>query len=383
MTQLPIRQLSAVLLALAWVAGPGPAAPQPPGLGGPGDNHPEQSIRPLIAHAGPVAWSVQGDRIAFSRPDADGYQKLWIAGPDGLGDRCLTCDPLEFRNRHSGNPAWHPSGRYIVFVLERPHKEAGRPVPFGRVPGANRGDDLWAISIDGKTFIKITNRGESGGHVISPRFSHEGDRLAWGERLQSGGGPWGGWVLRVGRFTISRGLPRIRRVKTHKVGDSVGFYEPYGFTADDRSLLFAANLDPGQPETALDLYTLNLEDHALHRLTASDLEMDRFASLSPEGSDIVWSSSQGAGGTRATTLNRGGDTDHLPLDLWMMDVRGGYAHRLTHFNDPLSAAYAGRVQVTSPTWNRTGDRLLVLVTPLEAPSEGGIYSIELTSPLGE
>ena len=111
----------------------------------------------------------KGDRIAFSRPDADGYQKLWIAGPDGLGDRCLTCDPLEFRNRHSGNPAWHPSGRYIVFVLERPHKEAGRPVPFGRVPGANRGDDLWAISIDGKTFIKITNRGESGGHVISNR----------------------------------------------------------------------------------------------------------------------------------------------------------------------------------------------------------------------
>ena len=188
--------------------------------------------------AGRVDWAPRGDWIAYDRVDEAGYSRLYIARPDGHDRRCLTCEPLEFRKRHTGNPTWHPSGEYLVFEVEKPFRRAGAPAPFVDVPGRNLGNDLWAIRADGRTFYRLTNHVERGaGRVHSPRFSHEGDQLVWAEREAAGGGGWGGWVLRVARVETQRGMPRLDKVRGHRLGRDYSYYEPYGFTTDDRQLV--------------------------------------------------------------------------------------------------------------------------------------------------
>ena len=189
-------------------------------------------------------------------------------------------------------------------------------------------------------------------------------------------------MLRVGKFTTRKGLPGIGKVKSHTVGEQGAFYEPYGFTADDRGVLFAANLDPGQSESSLDLYTLRFDTGEIERLTSSATDLDRHASFSPSGRWIVWSSSHSLS-PRRTPLSRSNPVIDVPLDLWLMDERGLQVERLTALNDPISSDYAGRVTVTSPAWSPDGYRLLVLVTPLEAPVEAAIYSIQLRQAVGE
>lgn len=338
-------------------------------------------IRLLVEGARTVAWAPKGDWIAFNKPDQAGYSHLYIARPDGSSERCLSCEAIGFRKRHAGNPAWHPSGRYLLFQLEKPLRIGGRPVPFLTVPGRNLGDDVWAITFDGRQFWNLTNRAERGGRVLSPRFSHEGDRVVWSERVASGGATWGRWVLRVARIETHHGVPRLRDVHSYKPGPQRFFYESYGFTSDDRGILFAANLDPGQSEGGLDLYVLRLESGELSRLTSSAGELDRFARFSPDGRKIVWASSQDIL-DRRTVFERRDRSAEAPLDLWMMNADGSGRERLTRFNDVFSDHYTGKVMVGTASWSREGDRLIVPVTSVDDSGDSALYLLELDQAYG-
>lgn len=325
-----------------------------------------------------VDWAPRGDWIAFDRPNHNGFSQLHVARPDGSAERCLTCDVWELRNRHCGSPTWHPSGEHIVFVVEKPVKSDGAPLPLLSVPGGNLGMDLWAISFDGRDAFNITNRAERGGRVLAPRFSHEGDRLVWSERQASGGGAWGQWSVQVARFTATRGVPRLRGAKTYRPGTQQRFIETYGFTPDDRGVLFAANLDPGQPEGGLDLYVLRLESGEIRRLTATRA-LDRFARLTPDGRWLVWASSLSQRDDEPVFERLEKSTD-TALDLWMMDAEGRQARRLTRFNDATSAEYFGRVMTGTVAWSRDGRQLLVPLVTVGSKGGGGLYLLELEAP---
>ncbi len=331
--------------------------------------------RLLFENVRTVDWAPRGDWIAFDRPNGSGYSQLHVARPDGTDERCLTCDVWDLRNRHCGSPTWHPSGQHIVFVVEKPVRSDGTPLPLLAVPGGNLGMDLWVVSFDGKTAFNITNRAEQGGRVLAPRFSHEGDQLVWSERQASGGGAWGQWSVQVARFTASRGVPRVRGAKTYRPGTQQRFIETYGFTPDDRGVLFAANLDPGQPEGGLDLYVLRLESGEIRRLTATRA-LDRFARLAPDGRWLVWASSLSQRDDEPVFERREKSTD-TALDLWLMDAEGRQARRLTRFNDATSSDYFGRVMTGAVAWSRDGRRLLVPLVALGAEGGGGLYLLEL------
>ncbi len=355
----------AVLAAAVAVAAEPAAEPEPP-----------PSLRLVSTEAGRVAWAPRGDWIAYDRVDPDGYSRLYVARPDGTSARCLTCSPLTFRKLHTGNPSWHPSGRLLAFEVEKPFRRGGQPEPFANVPGRNLGNDLWTISFDGRAFFRLTAFAERGsGRVHSPRFSHEGDRLVWAERVAAGGGGWGGWVLRVAEISERRAVPRLRRVRTHTLGREFSYYEPYGFTTDDGGLLVAAARPPGGPEAGLDLYLLRLQGGEFVRLTGGDTRVNRFAALAPNGDWLVWGSDLEIAGRRA-----GSDP---ALDLWMMPSGGGAARRLTRFNDVFDASYSGPAAVRSAAWSPEGDRLLILVAPLaEGPTSGSLYLLQLDRPYG-
>ncbi len=357
---------SGPILALAL----GAAAQEAPG---PGTIEPA-APRLLVEGARTVDWAPKGDWIAYDRLDHRGFSQLYVARPDGSTERCLTCDHYPLRKHHAASPAWHPSGRYIVFVLERPVNLGGEPLPFRSVPGGNRGSDLWVITLDGKVYWNLTNRADRGGRVLSPHFSHEGDRLVWSERLAAGGGAWGRWSLQVAEFGVKRGVPRLRKARSFRPGERPRFCEASGFTPDDRGLLFSANPDPGQNEATLDLFVLRLETGEIARLTDST-DLDVAARWAPDGRHLVWASNRDLR-IRKSIYERSDRQTATPLDLWRMRTDGTGKERLTWFNDATSPGYYGRVMVGAPVWSREGDRMIVPVVPVDGGSGGGLFLLE-------
>ena len=362
--------LLVALLALLLPAGDTDAAEAPPRV------DPVLSITLVSPDAGRVAWAPRGDWIAYDRVDDDGYSRLYIARPDGHDKRCLTCDPLEFRKHHTGNPTWHPSGDYLVFEMEKPFRRAGAPEPFLNVPGRNRGNDLWAIRADGKTFFRLTNHVERGsGRVHSARFSHEGDQLAWAEKVAAHRSGWGGWVLRVAATTDRRGMPQLKKTRTYTINRDHQYYEPYGFTTDDRGILLATNRPPTGPEGGLDLFELRLDSGEATRLTGGTANFNRFASLAPNGRWVAFATDRDLPQARPGSA--------AALDLWMMRTDGFDARRLTRLSDVFSDSYSGPTTVRSAAWGPEGDRLLFLAASLLGETtSGSLYLLELDRPYG-
>lgn len=328
---------------------------------------------------GPAAWSPRGDRIAFSRREPNGYLQLYVARADLSDQRCVTCEIYGLKKQHVGSPTWHPSGEHLIVMVSKPIKSGGEPLRFMEVPGANQGSDLYLIRLEDRNFWNLTVLAERGGRVLSPHFSHEGGKISWSERVSSGGGAFGKWVLRTADLEIKRGIPRLKGAQTYRPGEPRLFYDNHGFTTDDRGLYLSGNLEPGQPESAMDIYRLDGEG-ALRRLTRGDT-LDRFALPAPNGNWIAWTSSRDIGSGRVE-IERRQVTAVRAADLWLMNAEGLSVQRLTRFNDVHSPHFAGRTMVMPTSWNRNGDRLLALALAVGSNEPGDLYVIEFHEPIG-
>lgn len=335
----------------------------------------------LVSGAARPAWSTQGDWIAYDKRGSDGYSDLYIAKPDGSFERCLTCEQRVFLEMHAGNATWHPSGNYLVFQAERPHRYAKEPAPFLAVPGRNRGDSIWAISVRGRDLWKLLDHTEQGGHLHSPRFSFEGNRITWSERVASGGALWGDWLVHVGDFQDNRGVPRITGVSSLEPGAQKAFYETEGFTPDDRQVLLAGNLIEGQPLDGLDIYAVDVESQEVRQLTKSVSRWERFPLIAPDGKTMVWSSSE-AMRRPPRPLVRDDPSGVVALDLWIGALDGSWSRKLTGFNDPLSEEYSGAVMVGPSAWDPSGGQLLITITPIDTPEHSDIFVLNLSRPFG-
>src|SRR5689334_711685 len=77
-------------------------------------------VRTFKDIGGRVDWAPDGKQVAFDRLGKDGYTDIFLSAADGSGERCLTCEMGKDMRLHNGNPAWHPSGQYIVFQAQDP-----------------------------------------------------------------------------------------------------------------------------------------------------------------------------------------------------------------------------------------------------------------------
>src|SRR5690606_29164319 len=93
---------------------------------------PVQSVRVLTEDGGRLDWSPNLNLIVFDRPNAEGYFQLYTMNADGSNQQCVLCDKPGAPSRHRGNPAWHPSGNWIVFQAE---KEQHRGLSASAHPG--------------------------------------------------------------------------------------------------------------------------------------------------------------------------------------------------------------------------------------------------------
>ncbi len=354
-----------VVIALARRAGrvgPGgegvPDAGYNPPAGG--TDSPTPAIQVIKEEGGRVDWSAANDLIVFDSPGADDYSDVYVMGSDGSGKRCITCGKSELPGKHMGNPAWHPSGKYIVFMAEKARHSGSSELAK---PGRGAYNDLWLSDAEGNNFWRLTDLPvPPATGVLHPHFSNDGTMLLWAERLENGG-LWGVWALKVADFKVVAGRPGLSNTRTYQPGTNHRFYESHGFTPDDKNILFAANMEE-QSETGFDIYKMNLATGKLVNLTNTPNVWDEHGQISPDGNKVVWVSSQGL---------------KVPeLDMWIMNADGSNKRRLTYFEDAKAESlYGFGGAIADSSWSRDGKKLVAFVITDDKLSLGKTIIIDL------
>lgn len=321
-----------------------------------------KNIRLLTDQGGRVSWSGAKNIIAFDRLSPNGFYDVYTMNPDGSNVVCLTCDSITFSNRNKGNPEWHPSGDFVAVQIASTVGPAGdQPTR----PGVGIHNDLWIMDAAGKTFWRVTT--DAGG-VLHPHFSHKGNKLLWSERTSALPLPSGTWVLRLGDFTVSNGVPSVTNIQTLTPGGERSFfYESHGFSPDDSTIYFSGNLD-GQSQNGIDIYSFNLQTRELLNLTNTPNEWDEHAQAMPEGK-LVWVSSRQAFPVPG----------QLKTEYWMMDQDGSNNNKLTWFNDSRGPDFiSGGVACADSDWNAEGTQLVAYVIKggSDLGGTGSIYRLD-------
>jgi hypothetical protein len=189
-----------------------------------------------------VEWSPDGKRVVYDCKHQDGYYNIHVCRADGTEDRSLTTLNNGLPHRHAGSPTWHPTGRYIAFAAEKKVHQGGS---IEAIPGFGGRSDIWVMLADGSKAWPLTQTEDSKSDgVLLPKFSHDGTRLAWTERVGTAKlfqpRAWfSEWVIKVGDFVDPPTGPQLTNIRTFRPGGP-GFYEGYGFSPDDRQSFFAA-----------------------------------------------------------------------------------------------------------------------------------------------
>lgn len=372
----PQRRRAARLAALAAlgatvaVAQAPPAAPPPEGEPPPVEvvhatlrsapgHRDVREVRRLRQGGGRLDWSQQGDRIAYERAGADGLYDVYVMEPDGLGERCLTCDNYDLRRLNVLDPAWHPSGDYLVVQVQSYAKKLGMGTAELATPFRGLHSDLRLITRDGRQLWQLT---PTGGAVAGAFFSHEAGQLAWSERLTDRSAPWGEWGVRVGEFRVRRGVPRLGKVETFQPAPPRGWLAASAFTPNDRGLLITVATAVEQPDSPTEVDTLELESGRFVPFFGRALERQGVASYAPRGDRVVFTSDRGIARPSTPRLPRRND-------LWVRSPEGTVEERLTFFNQRGSDHDLGEAMIDDLAWSPDGDRLALHVVSAVAGGE--------------
>jgi Tol biopolymer transport system component len=295
----------------------------------------------IAESGGRLDWSHSRDLIAFDRAGEDQKYDIYTMRPDGSGVKCLTCNASALPGGHAGNPAWHPSGDFILFQAERVQAQAGNRGRFrmnekqkqmlSRIasPGIGFHNDLWLMDASGKRYWKLSGTDPRHGGILHPHFSSDGRKLVWAERISGGQGGGsraeevtGQWTLKVADFVAGSNNPRLANVQAMSP-EGKGLYESHGFSPDGRRLLFTISAGTGENQWGYDIADYNIATRRTRNLTDSPTVWDEHAHYTPSGR-IFWMSSR--------DLRPPARQADIKTDYWIMDADGSNKRRLTHFN---------------------------------------------------
>ncbi len=307
------------------------------GVGGEYRQYKIKDVSVLEHMGGRVDWSHKLDLIAFDKKGKDGLFNLYTMKLDGTDIVCLTCNQTDLPRKHRGQPAWHPSGKYIVFQVENKHSKG----TINEQPSLGINNDLFLATADGKSYWKLTDN-PPGYAALHPKFSYNGEKLLWSERYERGrGSRWGHWRLAIADFDEkSHGLTNLRTIQPR----GARWYESHGFTPDGKKIYFSGNLNGGRGN---DIYCYGLANGNLVRLTGDKNVWDEMAELSPSGDKIAFISNRfDPGSSRWGFLT-------LVTEIYLMDPDGKNVQRITHLNDKNHSYVIGDL-----AWSPDGKTLL-------------------------
>ncbi|NMA43857.1 MAG: hypothetical protein GX946_10810 [Oligosphaeraceae bacterium] len=320
-----------------------------------------------------VSWSANGQQLLFDKKQDTAYYGLYSYDLTNkklslLADTNLT----DGRQVNSASPNMSKDGKYTLFAAQRRHT-----AHYSRSgPGYGLHNDVWMMNNDSeRTFrlvdvvISMSNPRGS----LYPYFSNDGSKLLWTAVLGQArsGSVLGRRDIFIADLNLRGRRPAAKNVLELNIGKQNDFCECYGFTPDDKQILLAANLEERQPWYGADLYLYNLNDKTLIKLTDVSGVFTRFASMSPKGEKIVWSSSMGL---TQPYLGVGGSLweKYLSSELWLMNKDGSEKRRLTFFNQRASRHFTGvRSVVGMSAWHPEGEKIAVVLL-----KEGRNYELE-------
>lgn len=298
------------------------------------------SVTTLQEVGGRVSWSPNGKLIAFDRIGSDGYYDVYTMDCSGSDLHCLTGEKEGLLPQaNNGNPAWYPSGKYLVIQVENPELKGFSYAPdvlerYITSPGVGINNDLWLMSADGTQFWQLTYVSDRYG-TLHPHFSPDGTKLLWSEIISPAMDKIGQWAIKLADFTLKKGEPLLSNIVTVQPL-SLQLYEVHGFSPDGKTIIFSG-VAPGKHYYDMEIYVMDLATRHVAQLTDND-EWDEHAHFTPDGHHIVWVSSEGIPQPKGDSLQ---DTLSNPpkLDYWIMNSDGSGKRRLTGFNRPDEPDY--------------------------------------------
>ncbi|NIS82716.1 MAG: hypothetical protein GTO14_21510 [Anaerolineales bacterium] len=296
-----------------------------------------QSYTLLREQGGRVSWLHTQDLIAFDAKGEDRYFDVYIMNLDGTDLRCLTCATAQVPQRNNGNPAWHPSGEWLVFQAQDPDLSTPTSILSNYItsPGVAVNNNLWVAKTDGSGFWQITEV-EARRGALHPHFSPDGTKLIWSEMIENAAdNQTGTWEIRMADFSIQDEKPLLTNIQASRPED-LQLYEMHGFSLDGKTIIFSG-VEWGKYYYDLEIYTMNITTGDLQQLTNND-EWDEHAHFSPDGETILWVSSDETPQVKSDTLP--GIIEHPPkFEYWIMNADGSCKRRLSGFNHPQSPEY--------------------------------------------
>jgi Tol biopolymer transport system component len=291
---------------------------------------------PFLTNGYSMRWNIPTNRLAYMQPGADGYYQVWTMRPDGTGRKLLTDNRPGWPVKHRGAVYWHPSGRYLLFIAQKPEWTSktlfGVP-DYEALPGFGRHDDLWLATPDGSKCWQLTHDpGTKQQGILLPVFSPDGKKIAWSARQ-----PDATYALQIAEF-FDTPQPHLGTITTYRPGGKA-YYEPGSFTSDSKSLAYTS--DQGTHSFwKSQIYRLDLATGVGTRLTNDDAYNEHPTVIrTPTGDWIVYMSDKG--------VNRFPGHLMLGTDWWAMKLDGTAVKRLTTMNikRPDNSENAGIMQV--------------------------------------
>lgn len=336
-----------------------------------------------------IAWSSDGKSLIVDRQGINQFYQVFVVplAADGERNQAVTANRSSSSRSHNGNASWHPDNQHIIFCGQNADSSE-----FTRsVPSYGLQCNLWLTTSTGSRFWQLTHMLTSFNSpkgVSMPKFSPDGKLLFWTGCLgaTTRGSIWGERALFLADFSFAGDRPQLTNQQNFQPGTQHDFYESYGFSPDGKSLLFAGNMTPDQQWFGMDIGKMELASVYPSQakmtpvmLTNTPYVWDRYASFSPNGKKIIWSSSEG---NTVPYLGIGGARwqQFMQSDLWIMNSDGKEKRRLTGFNNRRAPEYAKRkCYVGMSAWHPSEDKIAIVLhyEVRNANMESVAYIIEL------
>ena len=179
-----------------------------------------------------AAFPGQNGRIAFQKPDSDGFWQTWVANKDLSNQVKLTSESAD-----SGWAVWNPGDDKLAFDSNRADPDPDDP---------NAINDVFTMNPDGLGLVKLTH---SDDFSDAPGWSPDGEQIAFGSDRRNG-------AQRQEIYVMDADGSHARRVST--LPDKAGYDTAPRFSPDGNRLVFTRYITEEHGRSAL--FTVRVVD---------------------------------------------------------------------------------------------------------------------------
>lgn len=286
----------------------------------------------------PAIYSPDSSKYFINELDSTGVYQIYAADAGDPNPTCISCTYTTgnccglFRHwatRQKMQVQWHPSGDFIICVVEKELYPELFYVPYElRLGWLQSGIwmDIWAVTPDGSHWYQLatTIRG-----VTGPAFTPDGSLCVWAEAQDSSNlfeDIFGLWKLNQTEFSINQGIPSFSNT-TDITPAGAHWVEPGNFAPDGHRVLLSADIGLSNAEEQ-DQYILDIQDGSVINLTNSAKVWDEHGVFSPDGNKILFMSSYPY---REDTTSY--HTLSIKTEFMLMNADGSDLQQLTHYRD--------------------------------------------------